>query len=59
MLQSSENSFNPKSGSPASNPNAYNPVKTVTAPSIRPPLAALWSSRAKSVAPSSLHRWPH
>ncbi len=32
MLQSSENSFNPKSGSPASNPNAYNPVKTVTAP---------------------------
>ena len=32
MLQSSENSFNQKSGSPASNPNAYNPVKTVTAP---------------------------
>jgi cytoskeletal protein CcmA (bactofilin family) len=32
MLQSSENSFNPKSGSPASNPNPYNPVKTVTAP---------------------------
>ncbi|MFZ0863965.1 MAG: polymer-forming cytoskeletal protein [Candidatus Sulfotelmatobacter sp.] len=32
MLQSSENSFNPKSGSPASNPNAYNPIKTVTAP---------------------------
>jgi len=32
MLQSSENSFNPKSNSPASNPNAYNPVKTVTAP---------------------------
>jgi len=32
MLQSSENSFNPKSGVPASNPNAYNPVKTVTAP---------------------------
>jgi len=31
MLQSSE-SFNPKSGIPASNPNAYNPVKTVTAP---------------------------
>jgi cytoskeletal protein CcmA (bactofilin family) len=31
MLQSSENSFL-KSGSPASNPNAYNPVKTVTAP---------------------------
>ena len=32
MLQSSENSFNLKSNSPASNPNAYNPVKTVTAP---------------------------
>jgi cytoskeletal protein CcmA (bactofilin family) len=32
MLQSSENSFNPKSGVPASNPNSYNPVKTVTAP---------------------------
>ncbi len=32
MLQSSENSFNPKSGSPASNPNAYNPSKNVTAP---------------------------
>jgi cytoskeletal protein CcmA (bactofilin family) len=32
MLQSSENSFNPKAGSPALNPNAYNPVKTVTAP---------------------------
>ncbi len=31
MLQS-ENSFNQKSGIPASNPNAYNPVKTVTAP---------------------------
>ena len=32
MLQSSENSFSSlKSGSPASNPNAYNP-KTVTAP---------------------------
>jgi len=31
MLQSSENSFL-KSGTPASNPNAYNPVKTVTAP---------------------------
>jgi cytoskeletal protein CcmA (bactofilin family) len=31
MLQSSENSFL-KSGSPASNPNTYNPVKTVTAP---------------------------
>jgi len=32
MLQSSENSFNLKSNVPASNPNAYNPVKTVTAP---------------------------
>src|SRR5579871_1753522 len=32
MLQSSENSFNPKSNVPASNPNSYNPVKTVTAP---------------------------
>jgi cytoskeletal protein CcmA (bactofilin family) len=32
MLQSSENTFNQKSGIPASNPNAYNPVKTVTAP---------------------------
>jgi cytoskeletal protein CcmA (bactofilin family) len=32
MLQSSENSFNPKAGSPAPNPNSYNPVKTVTAP---------------------------
>jgi len=31
MLQSSDNSFL-KSGSPASNPNPYNPVKTVTAP---------------------------
>ena len=31
MLQSSENSFL-KSGSPASNQNTYNPVKTVTAP---------------------------
>jgi len=31
MLQSSENSFL-KPGSPASNPNTYNPVKTVTAP---------------------------
>lgn len=31
MLQSSENSFL-KPGSPASNSNAYNPVKTVTAP---------------------------
>jgi cytoskeletal protein CcmA (bactofilin family) len=32
MLQSSENSFNSKAGSPAPNPNAYNPIKTVTAP---------------------------
>src|SRR5271165_1152609 len=31
MLQSSD-SFNPKSNAPASNPNAYNPIKTVTAP---------------------------
>jgi cytoskeletal protein CcmA (bactofilin family) len=31
MLQSSDSPFS-KSGSPASNPNAYNPVKTVTAP---------------------------
>ena len=31
MLQSSENSFS-KSGSPASNPNTFNPIKTVTAP---------------------------
>ena len=31
MLQSSENSFL-KPGSPASNPNTFNPVKTVTAP---------------------------
>jgi cytoskeletal protein CcmA (bactofilin family) len=31
MLQSSENSFL-KSNTPASNPNPYNPVKTVTAP---------------------------
>jgi len=31
MLQSSENSFL-KSTTPASNPNAYNPVKNVTAP---------------------------
>jgi cytoskeletal protein CcmA (bactofilin family) len=31
MLQSSENSF-PKSNTPASNPNALNQVKTVTAP---------------------------
>jgi cytoskeletal protein CcmA (bactofilin family) len=32
MLQSSENSFNSKAGSPAPNPNSYNPIKTVTAP---------------------------
>ncbi len=32
MLQSSENSYNQKAGTPAPNPNAYNPVKTVTAP---------------------------
>ena len=32
MLQSSSDSYNVKSNSPASNPNAYNPVKTVTAP---------------------------
>jgi len=32
MLQSSENSYNQKPGMPASNPNAYNPVKNVTAP---------------------------
>ena len=31
MLQSSD-SYNTKSSSPASNPNAYSPVKTVTAP---------------------------
>jgi len=31
MLQSSD-SYNAKSSSPASNPNSYNPVKTVTAP---------------------------
>src|ERR1700687_4542769 len=31
MLQSSD-SFNPKAGTPASNPNAYNPIKAVTAP---------------------------
>ena len=31
MLQSSENSFL-KSGTPASNPNTFNPIKTVTAP---------------------------
>src|SRR5712671_7411249 len=34
MLQSSDYSYNPKSNAPASNsnPNAYNPIKTVTAP---------------------------
>ena len=32
MLQSSENTFNQKSGFPASNPNTFNQVKTVTAP---------------------------
>ena len=32
MLQSSENPFSLKSSSPASNPNAFNQVKTVTAP---------------------------
>jgi cytoskeletal protein CcmA (bactofilin family) len=32
MLQSSDHSFNQKPGTPASNPNAYNPIKTVTAP---------------------------
>ncbi|MGO9084220.1 MAG: bactofilin family protein [Candidatus Sulfotelmatobacter sp.] len=32
MLQSSENSFSLKSAIPASNPNAFNQVKTVTAP---------------------------
>jgi hypothetical protein len=31
MLQSSENSFL-KSNTPAPNPNAYNPIKNVTAP---------------------------
>ncbi|HTS34900.1 MAG TPA: polymer-forming cytoskeletal protein [Candidatus Solibacter sp.] len=31
MLQSSDNRF-PQSNQPAANPNAYNPVKTVTAP---------------------------
>ena len=31
MLQSSD-SLNPKAGTSASNPNAYNPIKTVTAP---------------------------
>ena len=32
MLQSSDSRFNPQSNQPAANPNAYNPVKTVTAP---------------------------
>src|SRR6202045_2949074 len=32
MLQSADNSFSLKSSSPASNPNSYNPVKTVSAP---------------------------
>jgi cytoskeletal protein CcmA (bactofilin family) len=32
MLQSSENSHNPRSNSVASSPNPYSPVKTVTAP---------------------------
>src|SRR5258707_233416 len=32
MLQSSENSYGYKSNTPAAQPNAYNPVKTVTAP---------------------------
>jgi cytoskeletal protein CcmA (bactofilin family) len=32
MLQSSENTFSLKSAIPASNPNAHNQVKTVTAP---------------------------
>ncbi|MGA2858959.1 MAG: polymer-forming cytoskeletal protein [Candidatus Sulfotelmatobacter sp.] len=32
MLQSSENSFSLKSAIPASNPNTFNQVKTVTAP---------------------------
>src|SRR5882724_13265567 len=34
MLQSSDYTYNPKSNAPASNsnPNAYNPIKTVTAP---------------------------
>jgi cytoskeletal protein CcmA (bactofilin family) len=32
MLQSSENSYDVKSSSPASNSNSYNPVKTVSAP---------------------------
>ena len=32
MLQSSDNSYGVRSTSPASNPNSYNPVKTVSAP---------------------------
>src|ERR1700736_705380 len=32
ILQSANNSFNLKSTSPASNPNSYNPVKTVSSP---------------------------
>lgn len=32
MLQSPESSFGVKSTSPASNPNSYNPMKTVSAP---------------------------
>jgi cytoskeletal protein CcmA (bactofilin family) len=32
MLQSADNSFSLKSSSPASNPNSYNPVKTVGSP---------------------------
>lgn len=32
MLQSSDSLYNSKSNVPASNPNAYNPIKTVTAP---------------------------
>jgi len=32
MLQSADNSFSLKSSSPASNPNSYNPVKTVSSP---------------------------
>ena len=32
MLQSSEYTYGGKSSSPASNPNSYNPVKTVSAP---------------------------
>ena len=40
MLQSSDNSFL-KSSSPASNPNAYNPIKTVTAPDSPVPFAAV------------------